>query len=343
MDKKKIIKFHIWFWILINAILFSVESLSLSEKDNTKIFLSFYFIDRVFTIIIFYFFYFTVTSKRINSKKKFHYIFTGLIIIIIFSLPASYILVLSTYKLSDKLNFLDRFNIYFFQEIINLFLFALLGALFKFIFIWYDSIFRQKELERQNLSNELALLRSQINPHFFFNTLNNIKAYANTEPDKTLYIVDKLSETMNYILYDSQVEKVDLNKELDFSASYIELQKIRYNSPDYISFNIKGNYQNIAIPPLLFIPFIENAFKHGSKHSAPPGITIDFTIEKDYIFFHISNYMKEPDGLIETKGGFGLNNIRRRLDLLFGNNYSLDIDKNDLNYSVTLKIERNEN
>jgi|WetSurMetagenome_2_1015567.scaffolds.fasta_scaffold94295_2 two-component system, LytTR family, sensor kinase len=338
MNKKQIIKFHIGFWILVNAILLLVLLMSFNETDNLNIFLCYYILDRIFTVTIFYLFYFIVSTKVINTKKKVLYIISGVIILLIFSIPSSYFLAFATYIISNKIDIYQRFKLYYPQELINLFLFAVLGTLFKFIFISYDALLKQKELEKHNISNELALLRAQINPHFFFNTLNNIKSFASINSEKTLHIVDKLSETMSYILYESAIEKINFEKEIEFIRNYLELQKIRYDNPNYIEFKINGEYSNLLIPPLLFIPFIENAFKHGNKLAPSPGIKINFNIEKNKIFFEINNYLKDDDGIKRTKGGFGLINIRRRLDLLFDKNYNLEINNQSNQFNIKLLI-----
>lgn len=143
---------------------------------------------------------------------------------------------------------------------------------------------------------------------------------------------------MNYMLNDSSMDTVFFEKEITYIKDYIELEKIRYSDPGYIDFSINGNYSEIRIPPLIFMPFIENAFKHGNKLAAPPGIKIKFDINGRNIDFFVTNTMKENYDNVSKNSGFGLKNIKRRLELLFGDNYSLIINEEKKEFKVKLKL-----
>lgn len=219
-------------------------------------------------------------------------------------------------------------------------IYAITGTLFRFTIDWFKNSRQQEMLEKQNITNELALLRSQINPHFLFNTLNNIHAFVYRDQDKTAYGIIKLSEIMRYMLYETNSEKVLLEKELKYVQNYIDLQRLRVKNPDYIDIKVEGNIYGKMIPPLLLITFIENAFKHGRKNSPSPGISVLLKSEENSMYFEVSNYItqRNDDESNEFKG-FGLKNLQRRLDLIYKNEYKLEIVKDNEKYCVKLFIE----
>jgi two-component system, LytTR family, sensor kinase len=340
MNKKQIILIHIVFWTLD-----CIAYVTAAYQDNSDfLFLYSFIARRILDASLFYLCYFIVSSKLYSFKNITIYVISFLIFIGLYSILYGYISAnISIHFINPKLIFGDIFGIYYRTGIVNLFTMFVFGTFLKITILWYNANLKQKEIEKENIKNELASLRAQINPHFFFNTLNNIKSFASINSDKTLHIIDKLSETMSYILYESAIEKINFEKEIEFIRNYLELQKIRYDNPNYIEFRIRGEYSNLLIPPLLFIPFIENAFKHGDKLAPSPGIKINFNIEKNKIFFQISNYLKNDDGIKRTKGGFGLANIRRRLDLLFVKNYNLEIINHSNQFNVKLLINYYDN
>jgi len=140
------------------------------------------------------------------------------------------------------------------------------------------------------------------------------------------------------MLYESSQETVPLVNEITHICNYLDLEKIRYSDPGFIDFNITGDYSKINIPPLIFMPFIENAFKHGDRLRTAPGIRIKIDVLKSIIHFEINNFIKENYELQRKDSGFGLSNIRRRLDLLFENKYELIIADENKTYSVKLNL-----
>jgi len=213
------------------------------------------------------------------------------------------------------------------------------------VMIRYTSLMRRMEqernqLEKQNLSGELALLRSQVNPHFLFNTLNNIHSLVKKDPDRTSRSIIKLSNIMRYMLYDASNERVLLASEVDYLKSYIELLSLRLDRSDYIRFTITGDPNGMMIPPMLFIPFVENAFKHGQKDADPPGIMINLDIGKNTIRFGVQNLIKPvcPEDL-PGNHGLGITNLRRRLMLIYPGKHRLDIHSDGMKFVCTLEIE----
>lgn len=340
MNKKQIIVIHIVFWTL-DCLAYGT---AVYQDNSGFLFLYSFIVRRILDASMFYLCYFIVSPKLYSFKYITIYVISFLIFIGLYSILYGYINAsISIHFVNPQLILGDIIAGYYRTGIVNLFTMFVFGTFLKITILWYNAGLKQKEIEKENIKNELASLRAQINPHFFFNTLNNIKSFASINSDKTLYIIDKLSETMSYLLYESSVEKIEFEKEIEFIKNYLELQKIRYNNPDYIELTITGDYLNIFTPPLLFIPFIENAFKHGDKMAPSPGIKINFNIEEEKILFEINNYLKIDDGIKRNKGGFGLKNIIRRLDLLFDKNYSIEINNSRNQYNIKLTIYYNGN
>ena len=198
----------------------------------------------------------------------------------------------------------------------------------------------EKDIEIQrniHLQTELTFLKNQVSPHFFMNTLNNIHSLIDYDAEIAKESVITLSKLMRHILYDSQSDKISLKKEMDFIRNYIELMRLRNSEKVKITLTIPENYPDKMIPPLLFTSYIENAFKHGISFQIECYIDINFEITNNKLIFIIKNSkvnrLNEPEHV-----GFGIENSRKRLDLIYGNKYSLDIDNNDNSFTVNLKI-----
>ncbi len=342
MENNAVIKFHITFWIVISSISVLNTFLYIENILFTSLLIS-SLINMIFNIITFYIFYFLITPeifgrKAIISIVLFWLLYltiAGFIFCFIIYLPIAYSSSPSDYINYTLTNGLD----YVYQVTAYLTIVSILGSLSKVSLIWYNDQIKKRETEKQNISNELAMLRAQINPHFLFNTLNNIKSLAKRTPSKAVYSVDKLTGMMRYMLYESSLESVPLGNEIKHINNYIDLEKIRYSDPGFIDFKISGNYSNIPVPPLIFMPFIENAFKHGNKLKPSPGIMIKIDVLMQNINFEISNFKKENHETQDKNSGFGLSNIRRRLDLLFGDKYDLLIENADKTFTVKLNLE----
>ncbi|MFP4471208.1 MAG: sensor histidine kinase [Bacteroidales bacterium] len=196
----------------------------------------------------------------------------------------------------------------------------------------------KSHLERQNMKSELALLRTQVNPHFLFNTLNNINTLVKKDPDKANQSIIKLSGIMRYMLFEAQQDRVLLENELEHLESYIDLQRIRLENEDYIDFKVEGNPAGIEIPPMLFIPFVENMFKHGSKSQQPPAFYIYMKITGKAIIFKSENPVKTRTQHPENDHGIGIQNVKRRLEMLYPDRHLLEIHCENAIFKVYLRI-----
>lgn len=196
------------------------------------------------------------------------------------------------------------------------------------------------QLETEKLKLELTHLRSQVQPHFFFNTLNNMYSLSVQGSPKTSAMIADLSGIMRYVLYETEHEKVMLQKEVNFIRSYIELESIRYDDPDIIDFAVQGDINGIQIEPMLFLPLVENAFKHSlHRDIAGKWVKVFLSVDEEELVFQTSN-LKKP-GVIpqeNNNSGIGLKNVRKRLELLYPGRHQLAIHDEDESFTVTLTI-----
>lgn len=195
-----------------------------------------------------------------------------------------------------------------------------------------------QEKEKQYLETELNFLKSQIQPHFFFNTLNNLYSLTLKKSDLAPEIVLKLSDLMSYMLYESNAAKTSVNKEVDYLRNYIDVEKLRFGSRLELTFEVEGTTEQAYIPPMLLILFVENSFKHGARHLLNKiHISLALKMENDYLLFQVSNPLPDQPPA-DDHAGIGLKNVQRRLELLYGKDYVLDISTKENTYTVSLKI-----
>lgn len=207
---------------------------------------------------------------------------------------------------------------------------------------WFTHQRERQRLLTQTMQSELRFLRSQINPHFLFNTLNSLYALTLKKSDDAPDIVLKLSEMMRYMLYECNERFVDLSKEINYIQNYLDLERVRHGNKGTITFESEGEPGKLQIAPLMFIPFLENAFKHGLNAQFENGFVDSILIiEGKNVHFHIENSKAPAAPSISNKksGGIGLQNVRRRLELLYPNKYELMVKDTPNTYIVDLNIE----
>lgn len=194
----------------------------------------------------------------------------------------------------------------------------------------------RQELDKKNLEQRLQYLRYQVNPHFFMNTLNNIHALVDIDPEKAKTTIVELSKMMRYILYEGSNRLIPVQREMQFLNNYVLLMRLRYPDKVAITFDAPSAVPDLLLPPLLLIIFVENAFKHGISYCNDSFINISFRIEDGRLVFKCRN--SKNMNMNCEKGGLGLVNVRKRLDLLFAQNYRLDITDGADVYEVTLSL-----
>jgi len=235
-------------------------------------------------------------------------------------------------------NFLTEFI----AEFILVLLFLVLSTLFKFTrdsIALQDIELRIKEMEKQKIEAELRALKAQVNPHFFFNTLNSLFALSLDKSEKAPEMILKLSDLMRYVIYESTDDLIPLTKQLEFLQSYVYLERLRSQESLDVKFEVVGSHVELKIAPLLYLAFIENAFKHGAKSDADqPYIHILFNLElADRVVFSIRN-RKDPFQEKRRGGGFGLDNVKKRLELLYPGKHELVINETATDYNLFLTI-----
>ena len=207
---------------------------------------------------------------------------------------------------------------------------------------WLEKDRASQRLEKEKMEAELNFLKAQIHPHFLFNTLNNLYALTLKKSDKAGEVVLKLSHLLNYLLYEGNKQQVALEKELEVIRTYVALEKIRYGDRLDISYIIKGSAAAKEVAPMLLLPFVENSFKHGaSQQLEQVWVQIEVLIQEDTLNLKVMNSKPEVPTTRETAAipkGIGLRNVQRRLSLLYGDGYTLDIQDREAHFQVDMCI-----
>lgn len=221
-------------------------------------------------------------------------------------------------------------------EIIIMAMFWGLNIGAKFYFKTSDDRKRMRELEHENLQQKMEALTYQLNPHFFMNTLNNIHALVSIDPERAETTIEVLSDLMRYVLYEGSKPLVPLAKDLDFLRSYVDIMRIRCTDAVRIDMTLPDTVPDMLLPPLLFATFVENAFKHGISYERPSFIEIGVHVIGDHAVFFCRNSRKPATE--DTHGGVGLQNAKKRLGLILGSDYSLEITPSATDYKVQLRV-----
>jgi LytS/YehU family sensor histidine kinase len=221
------------------------------------------------------------------------------------------------------------------QILVAVLLFAV-GASVKLVTEWYKNEKVKALIETQKINTELSFLKTQLNPHFLFNSLNSIYSLANKKSDATTDAIVTLSELMRYMLYETDKEYVLLKKEIEYIKNYISLQNLRLKDSSGVRFNVHGNLEHY-IEPLLLISFIENAFKYGTDYTGKTNINIQISIEENNLILNIKNYISVKEKQ-KNNSGIGLQNVKSRLNLLYPSAHVLTINQSENEYSVELVL-----
>ena len=203
---------------------------------------------------------------------------------------------------------------------------------------WFDELKVKEELLRKNHEMELALVKSQLDPHFLFNTLNNIDILMVKDTEKASVYLNKLSDIMRFILFETKTTMIPLTREIEYIQKYVELQRIRTSNPTYVSFDVVGPVEGKVVAPLVFIPFIENAFKHANNKKLENTIEIKITTTDSSISMRCDNKIDQGRAPNVESNGLGNNLISKRLQLLYPDQHELHVFKKEDQYSVVLKL-----
>lgn len=344
MKKPILTSIHIVFWALILS--FFCFFVGPNVARNTKItdpdfYIVIHFgVYGLLNISIFYLSLFFIIPSTASKKKYLLFIFSTFLLIAVYGLIKYVIAVnFKDYYLTvgpQQTEVPKEFNRYFLSTIIPSGFMVGLSIVYKVIEDWFKNDNIQRELTHQRTQAELQFLKSQINPHFLFNSLNNIYALAYKKSDDTASAILKLSDIMRYMLKESEDYKVDLSDEIQYLQSYIDLNKLRYKEGVNIDLMVNVDRDNYRVMPLMLISFIENIFKHGEVSKADSPVKIDLNVAGNKLHFETTNSVKISNK--DDSSGIGLKNIYRRLDLLYPDNYTLEIQHNNIQYHVSLRI-----
>jgi two-component system, LytTR family, sensor kinase len=239
------------------------------------------------------------------------------------------------FDLSDKAKLKERI----YDNVIPHFFLVVAGAAFKLMYDYSAMQKRLVEMAKEKAEAELSFLKSQINPHFLFNSLNSVYFLINKENPEARQALHKFSDMLRYQLYEVKGTKIPIEKELSYLKDYVDLQKLRKDENYSVEFNCPPEVNGFSIEPLLLIPFVENAFKHIShKTGSTNFVKLDMTRSNGHFNFTIEN-SKEAERTTELHGGIGLNNVKRRLELLYPEKHELMINNNENSYKVNLSLE----
>lgn len=284
-------------------------------------------------VLSFYSFYGLLFPRFLKTKRLLLLVLSGLAVVLLSSLLAMLISGLYySFRYGPGLTF-DALSELLILSFIC-FVHGALALVIRGFLSWYEDIHLKERLNRKNYEMELALIKSQLNPHFLFNTLNNIDVLIRKDGERASVYLNQLSDILRFMLYETKTEQIPIRQELQYIDKYIQLQKIRTAHPEYISYTIEGEAGHRLVEPMLFIPFIENAFKHAEK-KVENAIRIQFIFAEGAITFVCENkYNQAAVG----NGGLGNDLIRRRLSLLYPGRHRLDISAGDNTYKATLTL-----
>jgi two-component system, LytTR family, sensor kinase len=331
---------HLIFWILFFLYSWLPEA-SINDK-NYETFLSALFNLPLVVIVTYYTIY--ISIDRFYLKEKYGMFWLSLL----GSLVASGIIRrFILFKFSYPMLFPDKLNedLWFFPKMVmgavNVHLIAGVGVMIFLLGKWMEQQHVSERLMKEKLAAQLELLKSQVQPHFIFNTLNNIYMLSLKGSPQTSDMIYRLSALLSYMLYDAKEKTIPIEKEVDYIKNYINLEKIRYGERLDVQLNVYNNVKGVNVPPLLVLPLVENAFKHGvSRSSTDSWVHIDISLKKKSLIFKIENSLSEEK--VDTNGfgnGLGLENLKQRLEILYPDSYELKTMQDDCSYLAILRLD----
>jgi two-component system, LytTR family, sensor histidine kinase AlgZ len=293
----------------------------------------------ILTVFIAYFNYFILLPRFLEHKRWLRYILE-------FIVPFAVIVALRVIAQRYIIDGFSHHEKYFYSStfviqtaVITLFI-TIFISLLRFVSDWFELEAIKKEVLNEKLTAELSFLKAQINPHFLFNTLNNLYYLAYSKSENTTEVISKLSQVMRYMIYDANHERVLLDKEIEYMQNYIGLERLRLNNQIPINFNMNGSTAGVTIAPLILITFLENAFKHGVTNTNPHSwVNITLDVASGVLKYAVEN-SKGQNALADNggKSGIGLANVKRRLELMYPAKHSLKVEDSADRYYIELEI-----
>jgi len=320
MKKSEVVLMHILFWIAIlstKIVPTIMVTQLLSAEEYSKMFL--------YTQYLLPIYFYIGYSLIMRLKRKRNY---GL-----FALTGVVCVYIALFFTSPKA------FAYGIAPISSVFLWASMGCLFRFFIDWFKKKNEVLVLEKENVASRFGLLRSQINPHFLFNTLHNIDALIYENQDKASQSLVKLSDIMRYMLTEAKSGTVELQKELEHLENYLSLEKLRLINNDFLKLDVLGAANDLKIVPMLMIPFVENAFKHSVESDIENGIILRIRIANGMFYFDCENKYGSSNIDKDKNHGIGLETVKKRLELNYPQKHQLKIDSTDATFTVNLELK----
>jgi two-component system sensor histidine kinase AlgZ len=340
-QRHRVLVFHLLFWCIYLS--FNIYQITFYQRERGYDWgrsFNFATIQFAFTAVTAYLNYFLFLPRFLRDKKLWKYLLEFLVPFVILIAARVY---LQRYMIAGTGSRGEGYfnsNMYVVQvAAVTLFITIFVGMI-RFAVDWFELEARKKAIENERLIAELNFLKAQINPHFLFNTLNNLYYLAYSKSENTTEVIAKLSQMMRYMIYDSNHAHVQLSKEIEYMQNYISLERLRLNNQIPIDFTIEGDVSRVMITPLILITFLENAFKHGvSNTHAGAWVKVSIRLHGHQCTYTVEN-SKIPTAKPEAdeKSGIGLQNVKRRLELSYPEKYTLHVSDQPDRYLVQLNV-----
>lgn len=342
LDTTLKILLHGGYWLIYLLLLAVIFLVAGAHGKNFELNLSAFFPVLILclapNLVSFYAFYFLLFANFLKAKKFFALVISGAFVCLLSAFFGAF-LSLAFFGFEQPI-FADAREFIFLE--ISLFIIAAIhGAIALVIrgFVeWFAEIKLKEELAQKNFEIESALIKSQINPHFLFNTLNNIDVLIARNAALASAYLNKLSDILRYMVYETRLEEISLAGEIEYIEKYLDLQKIRTTNAEYVKLEINGRADDLTVAPMIFFPFIENAFKHTENRKNANSIRIKFTIESEKIVFECENSYQKSVEKNQDFGGVGNDLISKRLTLIYPEKHRLEISDRDGIYRVKLTL-----
>ncbi|MDD2613047.1 MAG: histidine kinase [Bacteroidales bacterium] len=324
---------HLFYWVVF-CLFSGVVSYRLSDgfdfiARNAVPFL----FNLAWAVLVFYAFYFFF-YRLIEKQRYIRYIFLSLVVSIVISVTLTLLFILlfhvhTSYELSV-----------FLPQTVGTLIIGQTGSLLRGFIRWFEDIQHKQEVDQLILRTELDMLNAQLNPHFLFNTLNNIDSLIRSNPEKASESLITLSEIMRYMLYEAKKPMVKLKDEIAHYRNILRLQTLRLKDSSKVQFSVEIENEEIQLAPLLFLPFLENVFRYTTFDAPEAFVDIRLTSTGHRVEFRCSNSFRKEDVAAKSKeGGIGLTNLKRRLELLYAGKYQLTLNQEDACFTVQLILE----
>lgn len=342
-NKNITIFLHLLVWLTLFSLPYLLSYNQDQELDRVK---AHFWIPLFFSAIIFYFNYFVLIDHFLFPKKTLLFIAVNIALIGLFLFLKEYIednyfQDILKKRLANTERTAPPFKMAMYIQLLSYLAPLFFSVALKSTKRWAKTEAERKEAANFKLKSELQHLHYQLQPHFFFNSLNNIYSLVDISPDQAKSSIHSLSKLMRYMLYETNLEVVPLSKEIDFLKKYIDLMKLRVSDKTSVSYSFPIKETGIQIAPLLFISLIENAFKHGVSATKPSTIDINMTCDDNTVLFSVENHNFPKKTEDKSGSGIGLQNLDKRLELLYSDKFNFKTILKDDRFLVTLEVKTN--